>query len=146
MKDRELGYLLTAKTRLIDPNDARGEFGMGGQDDSNVIMQPVPPTGTPMRRPVSSPYKKLAVILNQGLLACVNVIGLGLGEIATSIISVKESFVLRESSHDTEVLGLMHQLQSRINFLQKQGGHEATTCARALQKKLNAYEDGILGP
>ena len=146
MKDQELGYLFTAKTRLIDPNDAKGEFGMGGQDDSNVIKQSVPPTGTPIRRPVNSQYKKLAVILNQGLLACTNAIGLGLGKIATPINSVKESFVPRESSRDTEVLGLMHQLQSRINFLQKQGGHEATTRARALQKKLNAYEDGMLGP
>ena len=111
MKDWELGYLFTAKTRLINPNDARGEFSIGGQDDSNVIKQFVPPTGTPIRRPVNSQYKKLAVILNQGLLACTNAIGLGLGKIATPINSVKESFVPRESSRDTEVLGLMHQLQ-----------------------------------
>ena len=82
------------------------------------MKQSVPPTliGSSTSRSASSAYEELAVILSEGLLACVNAIGVGLGEIATSINFVKESFVPRESSCITEVLGLMHQLQSRIIF------------------------------
>ena len=42
------------------------------------------------------------------------------------------------------ILGIMHQLQSRINFLERQGGPEAAARAQALQKKLNSYEDDML--
>ena len=139
MKDRELGYIFTAKTRLIDPDDARGEFGMGGQDD---VSKKTAHQAT--GRPINSSFEKSAVILNEGLLACANAIGVGLGGISASIDSYKESFAPRESTRDTEILGIMHQLQSRINFLERQGGPEAAARARALQKKLNSYEDDML--
>ena len=141
MKDRELGYIFTAKTRLIDPEDARGEFGMGGQDD---VSKKTAPTYQATGSPANSAFEKSAVILNEGLLACANAIGVGLGGISASIDSYKTSFAPSESTRDQEILGIMHQLQSRISFLERQGGPEAAVRARALQKKLDSYKDDML--
>ena len=144
MKDRELGYIFTAKTRLIDPEDTRGEFGMGGQDGTNDVSKKTASTYQATSRSVNSAYEKSVVILNEGLLACANAIGVGLGGISASIDSYKTSFAPSESTRDQEIIGIMHQLQSRIIFLERQGGPEAAVHARSLQKKLDSYEDDML--
>ena len=144
MKDKVMGYIFCSKTKLIDPNDARGEFGIGGQDDNGSTPRFASRStkgGSP-----SSLAEKSALILNKGLLSCADAIFKRLEGVLCSINAVKESFApkMSSSSRNTEILNLMQRLQDRTNFLERQGGATAHTKIVALQNKLNAYEDRML--
>ena len=139
-----MGYLFCAKKKLIDPNDTRGEFGMGGQDDNGST----PRLASRSSKGVSptSLAEKSALILNKGLTSCADAIFKGLEGVLCSIDAIKESFASKvlSSSRDIEIFNLMQQLQDRIDFLERQGGAKAHTKIAGLQNKLDAYEDSML--
>ena len=110
MKDKVMGYLFCTETKLIDPDDTRGEFGMGGQDDNGST-----PRNTTRLSKGGSPAssaEKSALILNKGLTSCADAIFKGLEGVSLSIDAIKESFATKvsSSSRDTEILHLMQQL------------------------------------
>ena len=124
MRDRELGFLYSSKSRLVNPKgETAGEFGMGGSDDMSALSgsQKAALSGSQKGRRSKQEKEDKDNAIMTGMESCASSFREGISQLSHSIGTVGYHLAHDPSQIDLWRSTVISQIEQRIAIAKKKG-------------------------